>query len=75
VSAERMWHVWGWRGAYRILVGRPEGKNHFEDLGVDGRIILKWISKKWDGEAWTGLIWFRIRTGCYFGNESSGSAK
>jgi len=46
-----------------ILVGRPKGKNHFEALGVDGRIILKWISKKWDGEAWTRLIWLRIRTG------------
>jgi hypothetical protein len=27
-----------------------------------GRIILKWILKKWDGEAWTGLIWLRIMT-------------
>jgi hypothetical protein len=51
------------RGAYRILVGRPEGRNHLEDPGVDGRIILKWIFKKWDGAAWTGLIWLRIGTG------------
>jgi hypothetical protein len=29
------------RGAYRILVGRPEGRNHLEDPGIDGRIILK----------------------------------
>jgi hypothetical protein len=29
------------RFAYRILVGRPEIRNHFGDLGVDGRIILK----------------------------------
>jgi hypothetical protein len=34
-----------------------------EDLGVDGRIILKFIFKQWDGEAWTGLLWLRIGTG------------
>jgi hypothetical protein len=51
------------RGAYRILVGRPEGRNHLEDPGVDGRIILKWIFKEWNWEAWTGLIWLRIGTG------------
>jgi len=27
--------------AYRVLVGKSEGKNHLEDLGVDGRKILK----------------------------------
>jgi hypothetical protein len=51
------------RDAYRVLVGRRRGKNHLVDLGVDGRIILIFILKKWNGEAWTGLTWFRIRTG------------
>jgi hypothetical protein len=31
------------RGAYNILVGRPEGRNHWEDLGVDGRTTLRLI--------------------------------
>ena len=32
--------------------GRLRERGHFEKLGVDGKIILKWIFKKWDG-AWT----------------------
>jgi len=34
-----------------------------EDPGVDRRLILRWIFRKWDAGAWTGLIWFRIVTG------------
>jgi hypothetical protein len=50
------------RGLYRLVVGKPEGKNHLEDPGVDGRIILSWIFRKWDVAVWTGLMWLRIET-------------
>jgi hypothetical protein len=36
------------RGVYRVLVGKPEGKNRWEDPGVDGRITLGWIFRRWD---------------------------
>jgi hypothetical protein len=36
-------------------------RDHLEDLDVGGRIILKWILRKWNGEAWTGFLWLRIR--------------
>ena len=50
------------RGVYRILVGKPEGKNHWGDLGVDGWIILGWICRRWNMGIWTGLGWPRIGT-------------
>ena len=40
---------------YRVLVGKPEGGNHWGDLGIDGWIILRWISRKWDVGIWIGL--------------------
>jgi hypothetical protein len=51
------------RGAYRVLVGKSEGKNHWGDTGIDGRIILRWIFRKWDVGVWTGLSWLRVETG------------
>jgi hypothetical protein len=50
------------RGAYRALVGKPEGRNHLEEEGVDGRILLKWIFDRLDGGTWTGSIWLRTGT-------------
>jgi hypothetical protein len=29
------------RNEYNILVGKPEGKSPSEDLGVNGKVILK----------------------------------
>jgi len=48
---------------YRVLVGKPEGRNHWGDLGVDGWIKLGWISRRWDVGIRTGLGWPRIETG------------
>jgi len=35
------------RGTNRILVGTFEGKNHLEDPGIEGNIILKCIFRMW----------------------------
>jgi len=49
-------HTVFWRGNLRE-------RDHLEDPGVDGKIILTWIFRQWDegGGAWTGLIWLRWR--------------
>jgi hypothetical protein len=33
------------------LWGDLRARDHLEDLRADGRIILKWISSKWDEKA------------------------
>jgi hypothetical protein len=53
------------RGVYRILVGRPEGESTWKTQapGVDGRIILRWIFRKWDVVVWTGSGWLGVGIG------------
>jgi hypothetical protein len=35
------------KGAYRVLVVKPEQKNHLQDPGIHGNVTLKWICKKY----------------------------
>ena len=39
-------HMGERRGTYRVLVGNPRERDHSENLGIDGRIVLKWFFKK-----------------------------
>jgi hypothetical protein len=37
------------RNTCRILVGRSEVINHYEDLDVGGMVILTWILERYNG--------------------------
>ena len=45
-----------WWGNLRVTA-------YLGDPGVDGRIILRWIFRKWDVGEWTGPSWLRIEKG------------
>ena len=46
-----------------VLWGNLKERDHLEETGIDRRIILRWIFRKWDLGAWTGSIRLRIGTG------------
>jgi hypothetical protein len=56
----------GW-GGERCVQGFGGGnlseRDHWGDPGVEGRIILRWIFRKWDVGVWTGLSWLSIERG------------
>ena len=56
--------MWGrGEGVQGFVGGNQRERDHWGDPGLDGRIILRWIFRKWDVGVWTGLTWFRIGTG------------
>jgi hypothetical protein len=48
--------------AYRIFLGKPEGKRPLETPRCTWWTILKWILDRYDTMIWIGLIWLRIGT-------------
>ena len=63
------------RVVHRVLVGKPEERDHWGDPDVDGR-ILRWIFRKWVGGCgdWMELAQDRDRwRALRYGEESSGS--
>jgi hypothetical protein len=48
---------------YRLLVENLRERGHLRDPGVDGRIILRWIFRKWNVGLWAGSSWLGIETG------------
>jgi hypothetical protein len=53
-----MWHVRG-RGEVRTGLWwiKMKERGHLKDLGVEGRIIFKWIFQKLNVRAWSRLVW------------------
>ena len=49
-----MKHAWGRGEVYTwFWLGNLRETDHLEDPGVDGRIIFRWIFRKWDEVVWT----------------------
>jgi len=49
--------------AYAGLVGKNGKRDHLGDPGINGRIMSRWIFRKWDVGVWTGSSWIRIGRG------------
>jgi len=46
--AEHVARIGGRIGAFRVLVGNVGERDHLEDPGIGGRIILKLMFMQWD---------------------------
>jgi hypothetical protein len=73
----RAYSAYGWKGeSCTVFWWENLGeRDHWGDPGADGRIILKWIFRKWDvgGLDRAGLGCGQVAGTCECGNEPSGS--
>jgi hypothetical protein len=51
------------RGVHKFWWGNLSERDNWGDPDVDGRIILRWIFRKWEGVKETGWSCLRIGTG------------
>jgi hypothetical protein len=51
------------RKVYKVLVRKPEGKNHLEDQGVGGKMGSEWIFGRLAWGVWIGFDCLRTGTG------------
>lgn len=53
----------GERGyTYRVWWQNLKERNLLENLGLDGKVILKRMLKEYGGIMWTRMIWLRVGT-------------
>jgi hypothetical protein len=51
------------RKVYKVLVGKPVGKDHLEDQGIGGKMGSEWILGRLVWGVWIGFDWLRTGTG------------
>jgi len=58
-----MYQVWGRRELYTgFWWGNLRVRDHLGDSGTGGKLILRWIFRKWYVGVWAGSSWLRIGT-------------